>query len=460
MKENAMRFLTTAIGTIGCVGILLAGAGAWAGECTGGECGTPDQSGGGCGCSCGSILVAMTDRGETYQFGDDFDGDGIEDAYDSCPYHSNYEQTDADTDGVGDACDLCPGANDPDQMDYDSDGMGDACDADIDGDLVANLDDNCPFTSNSSQNDNDGDGAPSIGGGDACDTDDDNDGTPDSTDGCRLEPGDVGDTCDDDPDGDGVPSAIDNCAEIQQDEFGDIDADGLGDDCDTDMDGDLVPNFRDNCDGMANPTQVDMDGDGLGDNGQWGTGFPGSCDPSECYVVPGEPIGNCLNPTDPFRIGLVEVGLPRAGEFKVGDMIRIPILTNRLRQVHSWTARLDKLPDASEAWLHNARGSASTWGQTNRVSNCLRQSSGGGCAEYNYISFEPDAPGEYVIKVSAELPAGDPLNINAATRAAITIKVGGQAEDGGCNDATGASGGLAALAVGLFATSTLRRRRN
>ena len=41
------------------------------GECPGGLCGTPDESGGGgcgCGCGCGSVLVAMTDRGDTYQF--------------------------------------------------------------------------------------------------------------------------------------------------------------------------------------------------------------------------------------------------------------------------------------------------------------------------------------------------------------------------------------------------------
>ena len=45
-------------------------------------------------CGCGSVLVAMTDRGDTYQFADDFDGDGIEDDFDNCPFLSNWDQDD------------------------------------------------------------------------------------------------------------------------------------------------------------------------------------------------------------------------------------------------------------------------------------------------------------------------------------------------------------------------------
>ena len=66
---------------LGTAGMLLSSQTARAGECVSGLCGTPNQSGGGCGCGCGSILVAMTDRGDTYQFADDFDGDGIEDEF-------------------------------------------------------------------------------------------------------------------------------------------------------------------------------------------------------------------------------------------------------------------------------------------------------------------------------------------------------------------------------------------
>ena len=41
-----------------------------------GDCGTPEQSGGGGGGK-GSVLIANTDLGDTYQHADDYDGDGI-----------------------------------------------------------------------------------------------------------------------------------------------------------------------------------------------------------------------------------------------------------------------------------------------------------------------------------------------------------------------------------------------
>ena len=136
----------------------------------------------------------------------DMDRDGISNALDNCPYHSNPpedcdgnsgtpdEQCDLDADGLGDVCDSCPddGANDvdfdlvcagsgysapmigdgdncpldfnPDQADLDADGSGDACDPDIDGDGVDNGLDNCPFTDNNDQTDYDLDSF-----GDACD---------------------------------------------------------------------------------------------------------------------------------------------------------------------------------------------------------------------------------------------------------------------------------------------------
>src|SRR5574340_426877 len=97
--------------------VALAGGRAAAQECSTGLCGTPEQSGGGCGCGGGSILVNMTDRGDTYQFADDFDGDGYEDEFDNCPFARNVDQADLDGDQVGDACDVCPAVADPFQPD-------------------------------------------------------------------------------------------------------------------------------------------------------------------------------------------------------------------------------------------------------------------------------------------------------------------------------------------------------
>src|SRR6187200_3151639 len=81
-------------------------------ECIGGNCGTPNQSGGGgcggCGCGCGcSVLVNMTGVGDTYQYADDFDDDGSEDDVYNCPFAANFDQTDGDGDAMGDLCDNC-----------------------------------------------------------------------------------------------------------------------------------------------------------------------------------------------------------------------------------------------------------------------------------------------------------------------------------------------------------------
>jgi len=97
---------------------------------------------------------------------DDRDGDGIPDHLDNCPDVFNpirpmdldRKQADADGDGIGDACDPYPlcAANDETCPVFSKD--------DWDGDGIPNEIDNCPWVYNPDQLDSDGDGK-----GDACD---------------------------------------------------------------------------------------------------------------------------------------------------------------------------------------------------------------------------------------------------------------------------------------------------
>ena len=109
-----------------------------------GDCGTPEQSGGGGGGK-GSVLIENTDLGDTYQHADDYDGDGIEDSSDNCMRDYNPQQLDSDADTHGDMCDNCVGKWNLYQDDSDGDGVGDACDEDIDDDGILNSADDCPY---------------------------------------------------------------------------------------------------------------------------------------------------------------------------------------------------------------------------------------------------------------------------------------------------------------------------
>ncbi|MDF1565685.1 MAG: DUF4215 domain-containing protein [Deltaproteobacteria bacterium] len=94
----------------------------------------------------------------------DPDGDGIPDASDNCPNAfnpvrpvDNGAQRDHDGDGLGDACDPCP-------LDADTLNCSTPDPADIDGDGVPTVSDNCPNIRNADQLDGDNDGR-----GDVCD---------------------------------------------------------------------------------------------------------------------------------------------------------------------------------------------------------------------------------------------------------------------------------------------------
>jgi hypothetical protein len=144
--------------------------------------------------------------------GADLDGDGVVDLEDNCSAVSNAYQDDVDADGIGDVCDSCP--NDP----YD----------DIDADGLCGDIDNCPEIANANQFDFDQDGM-----GNSCDEDDDNDSLLDEDDNCRYD---------------------------YNPEQEDFDRDGIGDLCDQDVDGDDVVDGEDECLGTFPGDVVDSAG--------------------------------------------------------------------------------------------------------------------------------------------------------------------------------------------------------
>ena len=84
-------------------------------------------------------------------FVEDFDGDGLSQANDNCPYVSNPSQWDTDKDKIGNKCDNAPKVKNYNQSDIDRDGIGD-------------LADNCKLAPNPDQSNVDKDEY-----GDACD---------------------------------------------------------------------------------------------------------------------------------------------------------------------------------------------------------------------------------------------------------------------------------------------------
>jgi MYXO-CTERM domain-containing protein len=415
-----------------------------------GDCGTPEQSGGGGGGG-GSVLVNNTDLGDTYQFADDYDDDGVEDGTDNCPRVSNIEQADGDGDEVGDACDNCLGAANPDQSDIDGNGEGDVCDDDRDGDGVADASDNCvsipnPVGTSGDQADLDADGE-----GDACDDDIDGDGKANLEDPCPMnadisEPTqDEMDQCFPDTDGDGIDDVQDNCPTIGNPNQLNADGDDFGDECDTDMDGDGIQNVADNCPVDANETQLDADRDGLGD----------ACDPDFCFVVMGDE-DNCLDPIASFSVYSPSTLIP------TGDEVRLRLFANRRNQAMRYTWEVVDAPQGSRAAVSGAEGTVT-------LSTPF---------EYRYMkgeepTFTADEPGEYTIRVVAETLFEDRqsgvLNETAEFELTVTAngdpveldesEAGGSAASGGCNS-TGQSApyGLGAVLL-VFGAAALGRRR-
>lgn len=413
------------------------------GECSGGNCGTPNQSGGSCGCGCGSILVANTDIGDTYSYSDDWDNDGFEDDFDNCPFVANLAQGDGDADGVGDSCDNCVFASNDLQSDVDADLSGDACDADADNDSILNSIDNCPVLPNTSQSDNDSDAL-----GDACDTDDDADGVLDVADNCPLvanadqTPPAPGSACDQDIDNDGVFDSIDNCTEIANGTQGDADTDGLGDTCDSDADGDAIDNIADNCALVANADQTDRDRDRSGD----------LCDSRDCYVVDNPEL--CLDALSTFTVYAAAISPDAAIVYgaTTGDELYLEMHANRDAAIrYTWV--MVSRPDGSHATVENPSGSASF-------------AVPGTYYKYTYdttrpVLFTADRAGTYTFRLVADLAFADTLYPEAShSEHEVTVEVDGR-PIGACSvksvGVTGSASGLLVL-LGLAGLVVARRR--
>lgn len=171
---------------------------------------------------------------------DDIDGDGLANE-DEDLIGTDRFLADTDGDGAGDGADICPAVSDPEQTDTDGDGRGDACDEDSDGDGLSDSAEN-RAGSNPFVVDTDGDG---LG-----------DGAEVNRGSSPVNP---------DTDGDGVGDARDNCPTKANSGQSDLDADGTGDVCDDDRDGDGHSNRDDNCPDAANSDQANEDGDADGD---------------------------------------------------------------------------------------------------------------------------------------------------------------------------------------------------
>lgn len=120
--------------------------------------------------------------------------------------------------------------------------------------------------------------------------DDDCDGTTDE-DFPDIDQDGIAACLDNDDDGDGTPDASDNCPGKKNPLQTDTDLDGFGDLCDPDDDDDGVTDFKDNCPLNANPGQEDFDQDGTGD----------ACDPDTDSDVDDDGVPNDLDcaPQDP-----------------------------------------------------------------------------------------------------------------------------------------------------------------
>jgi predicted dienelactone hydrolase len=184
---------------------------------------------------------------------------------------------------------------------------------DIDGDGVADVDDNCINTTNSDQNDIDSDGS--------------------------------GDACDEDADGDGVLS-IDDAFPLDYSETIDSDGDRIGDNSDSDRDGDGIQNDADIF--PDDPTEyADTDGDGIGDHTDADDDGDGLSDSDDPFPLT---IATSLYASGPYSVGTNDYKFTGSDGLEITVQVWYPtsdesgtqVIYDSLFQGYSWdSAQID-----------------------------------------------------------------------------------------------------------------------
>jgi hypothetical protein len=161
----------------------------------------------------------------------------------------------------------------------------------------------------------------------------------------------------------------------------------------------------DNCPVDANADQSDEDRDALGDE----------CDDRYCYVVHGD-AENCLDPTDAFSIYSPNVAVP------TGEEMMVRLFANRANAAMRYQFTITNAPAGSSATIKNPQGPTS-------VSTPY---------EYHYtegeeVTFTPDRPGSYEVRVVATLAWDDEVTgvSDAQAETYAIIEADGKAFDSG-----------------------------
>lgn len=280
-----------------------------------------------------SVLVHAVRVGDQAPAPEDYDGDGIPNASDACPYEAGLPEgngclpanlRDTDGDGVPDVSDLCPEVAGT----QGNRGCPLVAGGDSDGDGIPETQDACPAEPGPAERG----GCPEI----RSPADGDSDGIIDSDDACPGQPGVVespaGPGCPmpspEDADGDGVPDAEDACPGQSGSEwnhgcpaFVDSDGDTVADSEDlcpsqsgpvenrgcpqvnsSDRDGDGVEDLSDSCPDEPGPPESngcpspDSDGDGFLDNEDNCPGLRGAEDGCPPWVIDFEDVARVFDP--------------------------------------------------------------------------------------------------------------------------------------------------------------------